>query len=99
MLTLEPCEREEDSPELADLRKLVAEYDKLFEKCMTSILDAEDQKTLDELHGTLLWIENARWGDEAYEVYEELVNRLDVSFQYLRYELGILSFQLDLETI
>lgn len=81
---------EEDTPELADLRMLVAEYDELFEECMVRPLPLLEQKTLDEMHECLLLMEQERWFGASDIIIEMIHDHSDIDFPMIRHELGML---------
>lgn len=81
---------EEDTPELADLRQLVLEYDELFEMCMSKALTLDEQKTLDEMHECLSLLEQERWFGSSDIIVEMISGHSDIDFPMIRHELGML---------
>lgn len=80
----------EDTPELAQLRDLVMEYDDLMEDCMSMRLSREEQKGLDDLIATLNALEHAQWHgvpDETVEMIESHSDG-DVDYPMVRLMLG-----------
>lgn len=87
---LEPCLFDDESIELSEMRTLIEEFDKLYEICMTSKLDPEDQRAMNDIYECLTLKEYEYWGDCSDSVMAIITEGVPFFFPLIRQALGIL---------
>lgn len=86
------CDIEEGNEEYVELHGLISMYDDMLNACMQGPLDPEDQKELDELYASLLFLEEEMWSGTSYRIVEMINDRLNIDFPLLRQSIDILLF-------
>ena len=84
-----PCDFEEDE-ETSELRKLIDQFDELYDECLTRQLSLEEQDDLDRLFKHLQEKEDMFWNGVSPHIVDVITEHLEVHFPSLRYQLGIL---------
>lgn len=84
---------QEYTPEQADLRKRLLDYEDLYELCMMTTLSTRDQRQLNELHLYLRHKEREYWGDTSDEIVEIIHSHGSIDFPMIRQDLGMLPDQ------
>lgn len=87
--TVLPCERDEDE-ETFELRRLIEQFDELFEACQTRVLDSEEERELNTLFIYLQEKENEYWTGVDHNVVEMICEPFAVHFPTIRYNLNML---------
>jgi hypothetical protein len=87
------CELEEplDTPEQADLRRLLIRFETLMERCWEPYpMDPNAAHELNEMYGALHAIEQTYWDRVPEESVALLQSRLDEEFVMIKQTLGLL---------
>lgn len=87
--TVLPCEREEDE-ETFELRRLVEQFDELFEECQTRVLNSEEERELNTLFLYLQDKEDAYWEGIHHIIVEMICEPFPFHFPTIRYNLNML---------
>lgn len=88
-----PCDLYAEDDKLAELRLAVDEFDRLYERCMTSVLSDEEQKQLNSLYERLTLMEQEYWADAGERIIFIIQMRMDTEFPMIRHTLGMLPNQ------
>lgn len=84
-----PCEEDEESPELSQLRHIVLEFDDLWDLCMMTRLSLKDQVRLDSLYAYLMLEERKYWEGVPDTMVQMLQDHSSLDFPMIRYNLGM----------